>query len=294
MAFLAGGGSRSPTALLLVWQTLSAVEVLSLGRAAAAVPAGEPDVARKGRTAVPPCSGSMDNAYFEDTADGQQRAAAAFAAALGCTARAGDVEQLDLMLTALGESHEVGAAALDMPGHAGWRASHEAAMMGHVAVLEFLLLHSVDMNAVEDERRTPLHWAVLGGHLAATQSLLASGADPHAQDSMLASPLHGVVVHGHAALAELLLDARADVAAEDAWQQTLLHGAAIEGHAALVRLLLERGAPVDVEDAEGRTPLKRALLMAEAQAPGSAEVLELFAAQLEVQAGSVAVGLPAS
>ena len=68
------------------------------------------------------------------------------------------------------------------PGERGRRAIHEASYKGHKDVVAFLGSRGADVNAVEDDQWTPLHFAAFRGRASVCTTLLALRADPAAKD----------------------------------------------------------------------------------------------------------------
>ncbi|MDR2377586.1 MAG: ankyrin repeat domain-containing protein [Puniceicoccales bacterium] len=121
-----------------------------------------------------------------------------------------------------------------------------------------LLLQKVDedeINAPDDDQRTPLHLAAKYGHVWACELLLTRGASIGAVDENQQTPLHLAAYNGHADCVAHLLEHRANVEATDWDQNTPLHWAASNGHADCVARLLEHGAKTEVTDENKRTPL---------------------------------------
>jgi ankyrin repeat protein len=106
---------------------------------------------------------------------------------------------------------------------------------------------------------TPLFAAAGGGHSAIVETLLAHGADIEAVSKMGQTAIFATLELRHLSTADVLLAHGADLGArdEDGWAP--LDYAAEEGNATLVDALLARGAGVDLKDGDGWTPLLRAV-----------------------------------
>src|SRR5437016_4148763 len=66
----------------------------------------------------------------------------------------------------------------------------DAAASGDMAQLSELLDRHPDLvNALGEQRRSPLHWAAVQGQVEAAELLLARGADVHVRDDWGATPL---------------------------------------------------------------------------------------------------------
>ena len=116
-------------------------------------------------------------------------------------------------------------------------------------------------------RNTPLHSAVMydrrniDGLLELAELLIAGGADVNAEDDEWRTPLHRAASAGRKEIAELLIAKGADVKMEDIFGQTPLHHAA-RFHKEIVELLIAKGANVNALIMSGRyqgqTPLDKA------------------------------------
>ena len=135
-----------------------------------------------------------------------------------------------------------------------------------VDALQFLLRRGADVNATEENLRTPLCLATLMGHLKVAQMLLEQGAEVDPRDKDGQSPLHLVSNRtapehqcedegGRSIFARILVERGADVKAHDRRNATPLHFASYHGRPEIVQLLLDHGANIQSEDILGRSPL---------------------------------------
>lgn len=153
------------------------------------------------------------------------------------------------------------------------------------AIMDLLLAHGADPNAVDIMGHTPLHLAAqlfqqteIGSdaiHLevswATVDLLLAAGADPNAQGPHFLTPLHLAAGKG-LALLENLLSAAADPHVRSVDGMTPLHWAAREGRAMSVVVLLAAGADPNARSDGNKAPQDLA------QFNGHSEVIALLLA----------------
>ncbi len=134
----------------------------------------------------------------------------------------------------------------------------DAVMRGDSAGLRVLLTQGVDVNEVQGDGMTALHWAASRGNLSATRMLVSAGArlDPVTRNGNY-TPLHLAAQNGRAETVKALLAAGANVnATTTSGGASALHFAASSGDAATVDALIDKGAPVNVrESAFSQTPL---------------------------------------
>ena len=134
----------------------------------------------------------------------------------------------------------------------------DAVMRGDSAGLRMLLKQGVDVNEVQGDGMTALHWAASRGNIAATRMLVSAGArlDPVTRNGNY-TPLHLAAQNGRAETVRALLAAGANVnALTSSGGASALHFAASSGDAATVEALIEKGAPVNGrESAFSQTPL---------------------------------------
>jgi ankyrin repeat protein len=160
-------------------------------------------------------------------------------------------------LTAVGMA--VGAALMLSAGNpASDSPLADAVMRGDSAGLRVLLKQGADVNEVQGDGMTALHWAASRGNLAATRMLVSAGArlDPVTRNGNY-TPLHLAAQNGRAETVKALLAAGANVnATTSSGGASALHFAASSGDAATIDALVDKGASVNVREAAfSQTPL---------------------------------------
>ncbi|KAH9055793.1 ankyrin repeat-containing domain protein [Lactarius deliciosus] len=133
-----------------------------------------------------------------------------------------------------------------------------------VGAVQFLLRHGAQVNAGQENLRTPLHLAALVGDPEVARILLEHGADVDIRDYNGQVPLHLVSTSERdfwrneserSIIARLLVEHCADVNARDEEGATPLHLASRHWRFEISRLLLEHGANANARDARGRSLL---------------------------------------
>jgi ankyrin repeat protein len=130
-----------------------------------------------------------------------------------------------------------------------------------VRVARLLLERGGDVDAENDDRRTPLHAASYYGRPDIAQLLLDHGANTNAEDMFFRKPLHQVSCGVYESqesgvhVAKLLLEHGLDVNISDKYLWTPLHLASYTPRPKIVEVLLDHGAEVDAKNDQGETPL---------------------------------------
>jgi hypothetical protein len=131
-----------------------------------------------------------------------------------------------------------------------------ASKRGDLFAVQHYLMKSPDAIAARDHfRYTPLHWAAVQGHWNIVETLVEHGADVNALGWDGGTPLHMACHHDRPDMVRLLLDEGADLTIQNQWGRTPLHVAARRNCDLTATLLLSRGAAVDITTKEGWTPL---------------------------------------
>jgi ankyrin repeat protein len=158
----------------------------------------------------------------------------------------------------------------------------EAVKAHDVAVVRTLLDSRADVNAVQADGTTALHWAVERDAGEIVRLLIRAGANVKATNRHGATPLWLALLNGSAGTIGMLLEAGADASAASSEGETALMVAARTGRLEAVELLLARGADPNLKERwRGQT----ALMWAAAE--GHAPVIDaLVASGAEVNARS--------
>jgi cytohesin len=115
---------------------------------------------------------------------------------------------------------------------------HDAALKGHVDIMELLLSHGAEVNSLNAQGATALHDAALAGQRAAADALLKHGANINARDSESgATPLHQAASWGRRSVVELLLARHADPGIKDKNGRTALDLAVANGQQEVAEVL---------------------------------------------------------
>ena len=148
-------------------------------------------------------------------------------------AAAGDAERVRTLLAA-------NPSLRDAHAPDGWTPLHLAGHFRQTAVIDVLLAHGADVNAVSRnaDANAPLHAAAAGGaDTTVMRQLVAAGARVNHRQSGGYTSLHEVAAIGNADVARLLLDAGAEADARNTEGRTPGDLAREAGHAALADAL---------------------------------------------------------
>lgn len=97
------------------------------------------------------------------------------------------------------------------------------------------------------------------GALEAIKKHLEAGVDVNSLNKQKQTPLHFAASAGQLDAAAVLLEAKADVAVADKYQKTALHYSTRNSHNATTALLIEKGSVVNAKDGKNKTPLDYAI-----------------------------------
>ena len=138
---------------------------------------------------------------------------------------------------------------------------HLAAIMGHTAIVNYLLQHEAETSVQDSSGATPLHEAVRYGNVEIAAALLAAGANPNARDNLGKTPV--MLAMPAATLSEsysLLVSYQADLSQKDMYGDTVLHIAAMMNiNPDVMSILINNGADINARNKEGVTPLEIAV-----------------------------------
>ena len=147
--------------------------------------------------------------------------------------------------------------SLTAAGYASSAKIADAAENRDSDALRLLLKQKTDINAIQPDGTTALHWAAHWNDLESVNLLLRAGADPKIANRYGATPLSEAASLGNAPMIEALLKAGADAKALTTPDgETVLMTAARAGNVDAVKILLDHGADVNArENYKGQTAL---------------------------------------
>ncbi|MBN65972.1 MAG: hypothetical protein CMM94_00175 [Rickettsiales bacterium] len=151
-------------------------------------------------------------------------------------------------------------------------ALHIATTQGNMALVNLLLEHGADANALTTYGSSPLHIAVKLDELRKDAGntiislLIKFGADTEIADKEGATPLHYAAAYGRESYAKLLLEHSAEVnAIVPESGMTPLHIAALEDYVSLANMLHSFGANCELRNKQGKTAKAMAKRSTEAE-----------------------------
>ncbi|CAK7355620.1 unnamed protein product [Dovyalis caffra] len=136
-----------------------------------------------------------------------------------------------------------------------WLPLHTLAASGEFYLMDALLKHNVDINAVDVNGWTALHRAIICKKQAITNYLLRESADPFVRDAEGATLMHYAVQTASPPAIKLLLLYNVDINLPDNDGWTPLHLAVQARRTDIVKLLLIKRADRTLKNQDGLTPL---------------------------------------
>jgi len=129
------------------------------------------------------------------------------------------------------------------------------------AGVELLLKHKARVNSRDTHGRSALHEAALYGHVGIIQTLLAAGAEVDTPDADGHTPLLDAVRGGHVEALNTLIEANAALHATDAHGRNALALACLADTPSLplAQRLLDAGVAAHVSDLDGKTAIDHAV-----------------------------------
>ncbi|XP_074851539.1 DNA polymerase kappa [Carettochelys insculpta] len=174
------------------------------------------------------------------------------------------------------------------------REFHHAAKMNNLETMENLLKKNVNINAVNNLRRTALHFAVAGNHVSSVDFLLHHKARVDVADKHGLMAIHLAAWSGNQDIMRLLVKAGADQKAVDQKGMNVLHFAALNNNVDIVDYLLRELQLKDLNkpDETGKRPFLLAAEKGHVEMINSLNSLELFTSEKDKE-GNAALHLAA-
>ena len=173
-------------------------------------------------------------------------------------------------------------SSIDDRNRAGFTPFMLAARSAHLSIMQILIQHGADINAIyHRERQTSFHRAVETANHRAVAALLQLGANTDTQDINGKSPLMSCILRCMPNVFNAVLAETTDVNTRDNQGNTAMHFAATHGKVEMMQSLLDRGADVDAMNYLGLTPLMKSAMFNQSFAT---EVLIHAGAKLELMA----------
>uniref|UniRef100_A0AAQ5Y9R5 Citrate synthase n=1 Tax=Amphiprion ocellaris TaxID=80972 RepID=A0AAQ5Y9R5_AMPOC len=147
---------------------------------------------------------------------------------------------------------------------------HAAACVGDVHIMDLLIESGASVNAKDHVWLTPLHRAAASRNERAVGLLLRRGAEANARDKFWQTPLHVAAANRATRCAEALLSQLSNLNMADRTGRTALHHAAQSGFQEMVKLLLNKGANLSAIDKKERQPIHCAAYL------GHVEIVKLL------------------
>lgn len=138
---------------------------------------------------------------------------------------------------------------------------HEAARVGKLERVKYLVSKGANVNARNNAGETPLHCAAYNGHIEIAGYLLSEGADIDARDKNGSSPFHDVIKISKVKMARYLATQGANIDTKDDYGKTPIHDATTLGNMEIVRYLVSQGVDVNAKDKRGYSPIHDAATM---------------------------------
>lgn len=134
---------------------------------------------------------------------------------------------------------------------------HEAASMGRMDVVKYLVSKGADLSIRDSYGNTALEKAIGRGRNDVALFLISNMKKE--KDIAGNRPLHAAAENGNVEMTGILLDRGFDVNARDNWGETPLHNAISRDYLDIAKMLIEKGADINavstVKDTTGKTPL---------------------------------------
>jgi ankyrin repeat protein len=146
--------------------------------------------------------------------------------------------------------------------YAAYTGLHAAAAQGRASEIEDLLKAGGDLEARDDNGRTPLLVAAYRRDIAVAQALLEAGANPNALDNQSYDAVTIAAVSNDLAMLKLMLASGGNARAiTSPYSGTALIASAHAGHVAVVEMLIAHRAPLDHVNNLGWTALIEAIVL---------------------------------
>ncbi|AID46956.1 ankyrin repeat protein [Penguinpox virus] len=124
-------------------------------------------------------------------------------------------------------------------------------------IMSILISHGININILDRECRSFLHYAAKNDDVDTVISLILHGAEVNVQDSKGLCPLHHAVSKRTTLTAKVLLENGANVNTKDSLGRLPLHLGSNTYE--MVKLLTDYGSSIDTKDVNGATPLHYAI-----------------------------------